>query len=364
MAKSDLSVLSYDAFTALMCGNLCGAFLFYGEEDYLKGRVMSDLRSSVLTAEGFEIFNHFDISFSASSSLPRESIFASLSDACDASPLMQDRKLIEVHDIIPDKIPQTELDSIVSIAKKVGTDAVFILYCRSNELICDYKLEQSALFRKLADVMRPVRFDLVPTGKLISFIRRQLKAQNVFIEDDAAQTLVDMCASRLLAITSEVSKLISYASVNKNGETYMITDDIVRSVCSESASDELPFALSEAMMRWNLTAVMNALDLSRETKEEPIAVCAKISRVLTDMLTVKAGISSGVTVDDISKAMKMKPFRTGKYVDAVKNVPIEIIERAVSTMYRLDRDLKSTQTDAWVLIDGAVTDIYLPRSLR
>ena len=73
---------------------ISGAFVFFGDEDYMKEHYLGKIRKKVLTAEGLEAFNHFIVSFSAASNLSADELFARLSDAVDAFPMMQEQKLV------------------------------------------------------------------------------------------------------------------------------------------------------------------------------------------------------------------------------------------------------------------------------
>lgn len=42
---------------------ICGTFVFFGDEDYLKSRYRDEIYQSVMT-EGMETFNYFAVSFS------------------------------------------------------------------------------------------------------------------------------------------------------------------------------------------------------------------------------------------------------------------------------------------------------------
>ena len=65
-----------------------------------------------------------------------------------------------------------------------------------------------------------------------------------------------------------------------------------------------------------------------------------------------------------SKKLKMNAYRVDKYVLSLGRVPIDLIERALEKLYELDLTLKSTQSDAWTMIECFVSDIYMPKSLR
>ena len=358
--KKSVPIITYDTFIRDLDRGVFGAFFFFGEEDSTKYRTLEKIRSRVMSAEGFETFNRFEISFSGASHLSHDELFASLSDAIDAMPMMQDQKLIEIHDIVPSKMPASELDTLASACKAAGEDTVLIIFCRDSEFPCEYRFEQSTPFLKIAACATPVRFPLLTKARLASYAKSELSKKKIPISDAAADVLCDMCANRLTTLDGELAKIAAYASVSGAP----IDEATVRDICSVSAADEVPFLLSDAMQKWSVSAMMNAVAQSKDQREEPIAVVAKMGRTYTDMLTIKTAMNAGMTTGDISKALKMNAFRAEKYENSLARVPIAVIEGAISELYALDLKLKSTQSDPWMLIDCFISKVYMPRSMR
>ena len=360
--KKNVPITSSDAFIKDMERGVFGAFLFFGEEDFIKERTLSKLREKILTAEGFELFNHFDISFSGASNLSRDELFSSLSDAVDAMPMMQEQKLIEIHDLAIDKATAADIETLVSACKKAGEDTVLVIFCRDSELLTDYRFEQGANFSKIAAAATPVRFGLLPKARLVSYARRELVKEDVKISDGALDVLADMCACRMMALTAELSKIAAYAEIS--GKEKEITEETVRRICSVSASDEVPFALTDAMQKWAIGGMIAAVAQSKDIREEPIAVVSKMGRTYTDMLLIKAAMMAGLSSADISKKLKMNAYRVDKYVQSLIRVPISVIENALAELYELDLKLKSTQSDPWMLVDLFISKVYMPKSMR
>lgn len=360
--KKNVRILSADAFAKDAEGGVFGAFLFFGEEDFMKERALSKLRSQVLTAEGFETFNHFDISFSGASNQSREELFSSLYDAVDAMPMMQEQKFIEIHDLAIDKASSSDVDALASACKKAGEDTVMIIFCRDSELLTDYRFEQGANFSKIAQAATPVRFELLSKSRLASYARRILAKEDVKMSDGALDLLFDMCACRLMTVTAELSKVVAYADIS--GKSKEITEETVRFVCSVSAADEVPFALTDAMQKWTIGGMISAVNQSKDMREEPIAVVSKMGRTYTDMLLIKSAMNAGMTGSEISGKLKMNAYRVDKYVNSLVRVPISVIENALAELYALDLKLKSTQSDPWTLVDLFISKVYMPKSMR
>lgn len=341
-----------------------GSFVFYGEEDYLKNYYRTLIYRSVME-EGMEAFNYFPISFSPAV-MAKEEALSRLSDAVLALPVMQDQKLIIISDLAPASLPKDLFESLCSVLKQAGEseDTVLILYCRADEIETDYKTETESFFKKLASCAKTVKFDLQPRGKLISWIKKHFSKEIIRISDEAAELLAEFGAGRMTPLSFEIEKLICYAKYVKGGESLFVDEEDVKRIASASEPDEIPFALLNAAQNWKLSEILDVFARSKEQREEPVAVLAKLSRIYLDMLSIKTAKDAAISTAEIAKLMKMKEFRVTKYLASVAKVPTEVLENAIRLSYETDKALKSEPSDPWVLLDMLAIRIYAPKSLR
>ena len=364
MKNQNGGVYTAETLAAEIKKGISGSFIFYGEEDYLKNYYRTLIYRSVME-EGLEAFNYFPISFSPAV-MTREEALSRLSDAVLALPVMQDQKLIVISDLAPSALPKDLFESLCSVLKQAGEseDTVLILYCRADEIETDYKTETEAFFKKLASCAKTVKFDLQPRGKLIAWIKKHFSKEIIRISDEAAELLAEFGAGRMTPISFEIEKLICYAKYVKGGESLFIDEEDVKHIASASEPDEIPFALLNAAQNWKLSEILDVFTRSKEQREEPVAVLAKLSRIYLDMLSIKAAKDAAISTAEIAKLMKMKEFRVTKYLASVSKVPTEVLENAIRLSYETDKALKSEPSDPWVLLDMLAIRIYAPKSLR
>ena len=357
MAKMPKTILTTDVLPEIIKQGISGAYVFFGEEDYLKTVWLSRIEKAVMTAEGFELFNRFSVSFS-----DERAGAAALADALFAAPMMQEKTLVDIRDISVSGAKSPALDEVCRALQSAGEDTVIIIFFRSDELVFDYRTEQSAIFRKLSAVAKPINFDILPDAKLSAWIKKLLSERKLTITPAAISVLLDMCSSRMYAILGEVEKLSAYKKFA--GGNTEITDFDVKAVCTQNAKDEIPFAMSDAASRWSLKEILGVFEVARDRQDEPLTVVAQLGRIYTEMLRVKAALDAGMTPTATAKALGMNEYRAGLVCNSVKNVPVGVIENAVLLTYETDVKLKSTQTDKWVLLDELAAKIYTPKSLR
>lgn len=341
-------------------GGLRGAYVFLGDEDYLKRHYLSEVYKSIMNAEGLELFNYGKISFSAVSG-GRDAGFTALASSLSSFPMGQERRLTEIHDLAVDGLPSSALDMLCENLRAADETNIAILCLRKNEWIFDYKTENSQEFRKLSAVAKLVRFDIQSKPKLKAWAARHLSREGVSASDAALDILADMCSLEMSVIAEETAKLCFYA--HGSGKTE-ITESDVRSVVSQAVTTEAPpFAMLEAAQKWSISDMYAVAATARDLREEPVALVAKLGKILSDMLRVKAGLEAGLTNAQIAKETKLKEYSVSKYAAAVAKAPISKLEESVRLACETDAALKSTQTDGYVLLDMLIARIYTPRSL-
>ncbi len=361
-AKPKPTAYTEEKLVSEIKNTISGAFVFFGDEDYMKEHYLGKIRKKVLTAEGLEAFNHFIISFSAASNLSADELFERLSDAVDAFPMMQEQKLVEIRDLSLVQISPKNFEALINILTRANTltDTVTVLNLRENEYVVDYKTEQSATYKKLAAAAKAVRFDTFAPERLATWEKKHFAAKNMFIAQDAALILADMCACRMFTINSEFAKLEAYAeAMGKN----TVTADDVRAVCAISEREEAPFALSNAAEKWNIKEVLAAVNDLRDLKKEPIAILARFSGLFEDMLLAKTARDAGKTAAELAKMLKTRETRAARLMAGVAQVPLAKLEACIDEAYRTDLRLKSTPTDPWVVMETFIAKVYTPRSL-
>ncbi len=349
---------------SLKAGSPVGAYVFFGDEDYLKTYYRDKIYDAVME-EGLETFNYFPISFSPAVQT-KEIAMSRLADAVMAIPMMQDKKLIVASDLALGALTKDLSEALFRILSQANAadDTVLVLYCRADELEADYKFESSTLCKKLSASAKLVRFDLQPRGKLISWVKRHFTEEAIVMTDEAAGALVELAAGRMTSLSFEIEKLLCYAKFVKGGEPPRVEYEDVMKIASPSPQDEVPFAMLNAAESWKLSEILAVLAAAKEQRDEPISVLARLSRIFLDMLIIKTASDALLPPAEIAKEMGMKEFRVTKYLSAIGKVPLSVLERAVELSYVTDRALKSTPSDPWVLLEKLAVDIYAPKSLK
>ena len=190
----------------LKSGNINGAYLFFGDEDYLKAYAIKATREAVCTDETFAFFNDVTIDF------PDFSIDSLLS-VLEAPPMMADKKLVVLKSFDFKSLKPTIADAFLQILESYGNDSMNLLIVSVVPEGIDAGFmpkRPSAIIKKISDVANAVWFEASNSAKLSVWIARHFEHNGLKISDRTAKFMVEYCGSGMLELASEIEKLSSY----------------------------------------------------------------------------------------------------------------------------------------------------------
>lgn len=343
--------LTPEAASAKIINEKTGIYYFYGEEDYLKRRTVERIVKECVGDDAG--FGRADIDLTGSGTL--DDMTAELMSPS----MMCENKVITVTGFDAEKDSAKTFtaaaDCVLSAAgidvkektPLVPADAfagtVLILISRAPEFTAQKKTVSTAAYKRFCRVFTPVAFDIQPEARLCDWIIRSLRRDGLAINRADAVYLSDRCIDSMYMLRTEMDKLAAVC-----GET-VTRADIDRYVTS--AARDIPFALSNAVMKKNAGEMIRLLSAEKARKGEPVVLSAAISACVFDMLRVKYLADGGVSPDRAAQLLGMNSYRAGLYRTAVGSISAKRLEDMALMCYETEIKLKSTQQDPWVLLD-------------
>lgn len=196
--------MSIDALKKkIKSGSLGGAYLFYGDEEYLKDHYLSLLRRAVEAAPLPE-FNHivFD---------EKDMRFSDLGDAVETLPAMSDFKLIEIREPNFERMKADTAERYAALLDDLPAYAALVFLLRGDT---DGKLFAPGGKTPAAAVAAAVRkqglvveFKKETESRLYAWIDRHFAHRGVTVGKDAVELLVAMCGNDMYILAGEIEKL-------------------------------------------------------------------------------------------------------------------------------------------------------------
>ena len=272
--------------TDLKEGNPLGnAYLFYGEESYLREYYLGEIRKRLIPA-GFEEFNYHALE-------GKDLTAQSLTEMAEAMPMMAERTLIVV----------TDWDI--------------------------YKLSEDQRERFIA------LLEAQDTSDLTAWIARRFRALGKQIDRQTAEYLIFLCGGLMTGLSQEIAKIGAYAK----GE--VITQRDIDAVADPVLSAEI-FKMTDAVSQSDYNKAAAILGDLLKMQEEPIVILAALGSQLRRLYTARMAIDSGKDKYWLMELWEMRSDYPAKLLlQSAKRVSAQWCGDAVKMCQVVDLRMKS-----------------------
>lgn len=263
--KADLS--------AKTAGN---AYLFYGEESYLREYYVGELRK-LLIPKGFEEFNYHRLD-------GKDLTVQLLAETAEALPMMAERTLILVSDFDLYRLGEEQRDRLIAFLEDVPPYCCVVFIFDTVEYKPNRTMKK--LYKAISDHVQTVEFRQAENSDLIAWISRRFRALGKEIDRQTAEHLIFTCGSLMTGLVPEISKIGAYA----RGKSITIQD--VDAVADPVLSAEV-FKLSDAVLAGNYDGAAQILGDLLKMQTEPILILGMLGAQLRRIYTARMAIDSG-----------------------------------------------------------------------
>jgi len=330
-----LEIIRDDSFRKQLKKGISGAFLFFGDEDYMKVHTLNAVRESICPESSFALFNDMKIDvidYSASALL----------DALMPMPMMSDKKLITVNGLNIDGMRPKEIDELCDVLaalEEYDYNVVIISVPAGQFDPGSNPKKLSSTCRKLSEYLTPVRFDTVTGAKLTGWVGKHFASHGVNATPEVCAFLTEYAGKSMYTLSNETEKLSFY--VLENGRNTVTRDDILKVSIPELSADV--FALANAILDGKSDYAMKALEVMRFRRVDPLILNGEISKTICDLIIIKALLNEGKSAFEISSMLKMNEFRTKIYAQSASGKSMERLKAALALCVETDAQLKLSQ---------------------
>ncbi len=339
-------ILTVSDFSRLLKKDVYGAFLFFGQEAYLKHHALQSARQKIVTDASLAVFNHIVLKEDAATPI-------ALLQAIATPPMMAEQKLIEVHSVDFTSLTQEELRAWEQAVEGADSpDTCVIFYAEDEEL----QPEKDALPKSLSafcEVVQPVAFPLQSRMQLTKWIARHFQEENITFSPDFPNALLDYCGSDMSTLGNEIQKMVAY--LHFHGQTEAEITLISKLCAAHPARD--PFDFTNAILDANTKKAFELFAEMKAKKERPELILGSISHVVCDLAKVKVYASAGRTQAEIAKLMKSHVYRIGLYQKQAQKRTAQELKRAVLLCAEADRTMKTALGDPYLVLEKLIVEL-------
>lgn len=325
-------------------GKLCGNYLFFGEEDYLKSHALSLARDTLFPED--DPFNHTKISAEDASWLD------TLEEQAMSLPMFAEQKLTELHSVNYTKLAPRDLERLAAILNDNAgqRENVIVLYAGAEDFDPGTAKAPSAAYKALSAVAVPVRFAYEGEYNLVSWVIRHFSANGVGCSPAAASAVIAFCSKDMLALSSEVDKLSFYTLAA--GRKEVEPRDIPEVCCGKNI--EGAFDFTDALMSGDSGKAARLLSSMKARKERPEIVLAGVTDTLSKMYIVRVLAGEGMDDKTIAQKTGVHPYRVSMLRKAGAGKSAGRLEKALELCLEADLKIKNTGLDDYAVLERLV----------
>lgn len=260
----------------LAAGSIGQAYIFYGEESYLREYYLGALKRA-LVPEGGEAFNYHRLDGKTLS-------VAELVAAVEAMPMCSERTMVVVTDCDLFKLGEAARDLLAALLEDLPPYCCLVFV---YDLV-EYKPNRA--YKKLCAALdkhaRAVRFDIQDKSDLVNWVRRRFHALDKDIDAHTAEHLIFTCGALMTGLVPEIGKIAAYA---KGAAVTAADIDAV----ADPVPDAMAFQLTNAITRGDYDAACGILAQLFKRQEEPFMLLAVIGKELRRLYTARVALDEG-----------------------------------------------------------------------
>ena len=341
------TILKEADFRKALKTNPTGGYLFFGEEDYMKSAAIRMARESVTEADpAMAAFN--DIRLDGLDFTP-----AALLDAMTVPPMGADRKVITVTGLNLSALRAADMDKLCEALAEIPDYPYNLVILSAAADTFDpgnLPKKPSELLTTLGEYLTPVWFERNTPAKLAGWVQKHYLHGGVQADPKLCQFTIEYCGRNMFTLANEVDKVACY--IRAHGRDTLTEADIRTAAIPAMEYDA--FAFTNAITERRRADALEILADLKLRRVEPLFILSEVSRVVCDLLAIRAMADGGRTPAEIGSELKMHEYRVGLYLKQARKTDLALLRNAVTAAEAADRALKRSAADGYGVIERLI----------
>ncbi len=338
-----MPVLSESGLKEKLRSTPTGAYLIYGDEDYLK-KVYVDRIIDKTVDKSFEDFNlHvFD---------GNEAVLGDVYDSAQAFPVMSETNCIVVKDMPLDTLDTGNVALLNELLSELP-ESCALVFCMISRSVSGEKWKKIInLFDTFGSV---VKLDKKEKNDLVRTIEKGAENRGAPFAAGVASYLISCVGSDLNTVINETDKLCSYAK----GRT--VTKDDVDAVCPKTLEAKV-FDITKALHSGRFSIAQQKLSNVIAQKEDPLMILGAFIMSYTDMYRVRAAVTAGKRAEDVAKLYNYsgKVFRLTNAQRESHGLSLSSIYSCIELLAEADRMMKSSSVSKTLILEQTLARLAI-----
>ena len=260
---------------ALAARDLGTAYIFHGEESYLREFYLSEMKKQLVA--GFESFNYHRME-------GKGLTVQALTETVEALPMMAQRTMVQVVDWDLYKLGEEQRTALIALLEDFPPYCCLVIVYDQIE----YKPNKTykKLYAALDKHVQAVKFEEQSQNEILKWVSKRFKAAGHTIDAPTAEHLLFTCGSLMNGLIPEIGKIAAYAKGPR------VTMEDIDAVAAPVLAAQV-FDMTGAVSRGDLDQAAEILSGLLAAREEPIELLAAIGKELRRLYTARIAIDNG-----------------------------------------------------------------------
>lgn len=307
------------------------AYLFFGEEDYMKSFALKSASEAISPDPSLSFFN--EMKLDALSYSPD-----ALLDAIMPFPMGADRKLIVVSGLDINAMKAGEIDALFSVLSQLEDYDYNTVIINTSSDRFDYGTSlkrPSDLLKRFSEHLCAVYFERNTPAKLAAWVGKHFSHNGAQASPAICSLVIERCGRNMYNLAQEVDKISFY--VLSKGRQEVTREDVLN--ISIAAEEFDTYALTNAIGNRKRDEALRILRDMKFRRLEPIIILSEISGTVSNMTSVATLAADGLTQGEISEVLGIHEYRVGLMMNA--GISLEICRGMLQKCKAADLELKS-----------------------
>jgi len=314
-------------------------YLLWGEEEYLKKKIIDELKNLLLDPE-MSSFN-LDLFEEESPSLKE------ILKRAEAPPVLSDKRLIIVKNPPYFSEEVKEKEGLEDLARYLEEPISHTCLVFSTTKIDRRK----KITRLLVKSNALVDCNPVKEGELKKWVRQKFRQEGKTIENNALESLIELTGNNLTRLENEINKLCTYLGKEKK-----ISEEEIKALVTGSLEANI-FSLVDSLGKKNKREALDQFHRILLQGEPPLKILTMIARQFRLLIQVKSLQEEGCTIQEIHKEIKQHPFVIKKLLSQVDNFTLPELKRGLVKSHETDFKIKTGQQEPHVSLEFLIADL-------
>jgi len=317
--------------SALAAGELGTAYVFCGEESYLREFYLSEMKK--LLVAGFESFNFHRLE-------GKNLTVQTLTEAVESLPMMAQRTMVQVVDWDVYKLGEEQRNALIALLEDLPAYCCLVFVYDQIE----YKPNKTVkkLYTAFDQFVQTVKFEEQSQNEILKWVSRRFKAAGHTIDVPTAEHLLFTCGCLMNGLIPEIGKIAAYAKQER------ITKADIDAVAAPVLEAQV-FEMTNAVSKGDFDRASEVLGTLLKLQEEPFMLLALIGKELRKLLTARIALDAGRDKFWLMERWNMRSdYPARLLLDNAKRVSRDWCANGVKRCYQVDLRMKSVSG-----VDGA-----------